>query len=323
MLQFIIFVSQIQIEIKMNLQDAISHFLDYLGKVRDLSQHTLRNYDLDLHAFKNHLNKESGIKHISLKQIEKRHIRHYLADLNERSVARNTLLRHLSTLRSFYRYLVQQKWIDHNVMGEIDTPRCIPSLPVSLTYDEVLCFLNQPDLSNLLGYRDRCIMELFYSSALRLSELIQLDRKDIDFKMRTLRVKGKGKKERLVPITPHAALWVKKYLDHPKRNMVGRSYSEKDHSAIFLNRWGSRLSVRSVDRLFKRYLTQSGLAATITPHTIRHTIATHWLEKGMDLKSIQVLLGHRSLAATTIYTKVSMRLKKEVYDRSHPHAQKS
>jgi len=157
-------------------------------------------------------------------------------------------------------------------------------------------------------------MELFYSSGLRVSELVGLNRTDFDPSNGMLHIRGKGKKERRIPITKNAAKWIGDYLNHPGR-------IQKDEAAIFLNKWGTRLTVRSVDRNFESYLLQSGLAATITPHTIRHTIATHWLEKGMDLKTIQLLLGHSSLATTTIYTQVSTKLKKEVYNKAHPSAQ--
>jgi integrase/recombinase XerC len=156
-------------------------------------------------------------------------------------------------------------------------------------------------------------MELFYSSGLRLSELVALDRKKFDPKNLLLSVYGKGKKVRQTPITASAAKWIVDYLQHPERK-------EKEPQAIFLNKWGSRLSARSVDRNFAAYLKASGLSDRITPHTIRHTIATHWLEQGMDLKTIQLLLGHSSLATTTIYTHVSPKLKREVYNKTHPRA---
>jgi integrase/recombinase XerC len=156
-------------------------------------------------------------------------------------------------------------------------------------------------------------MELFYSSGLRLSELVGMNKKDFDQKNSILQIYGKGKKMRQAPITDTASKWIIDYLKHPLRE-------ELDSAAIFLNRFGKRLSSRSVDRNFANYLKQSGLSEKITPHTIRHTIATHWLEHGMDLKTIQLLLGHTSLATTTIYTHVSPKLKKEVYERTHPRA---
>jgi len=191
------------------------------------------------------------------------------------------------------------------------------TIPTPLTPEQIGRFFEQPDTQNYLGFRDRCIMELFYSSGLRISELVGLNRKDIDEANRLVRVRGKGKKERVIPMTQQAVTWVKRYLEHPERRFV-----EVDREAIFLNKWGKRLTARSVDRQFEQYLKQSGLAGKITPHTLRHTIATHLLEKGMDLKTIQTLLGHSSLATTTIYTQVSSRLKREVYEKAHPLAQR-
>jgi integrase/recombinase XerC len=148
-----------------------------------------------------------------------------------------------------------------------------------------------------------------------------LDREDLDGGSLRLRLKGKGKKQRNVPITRTAMQWMIDYLEHPERHLDGKAHkSQADAKAVFLNKWGKRITARSIDRLFKQYLKKSGLSGKITPHTIRHTIATHWLEKGMDLKTIQVLLGHSSLATTTIYTQVSSRLKREVYDKAHPLA---
>ena len=194
-------------------------------------------------------------------------------------------------------------------------------IPVSLSYQQVQKLFEQPDTTNYLGFRDRAIMELFYSSGLRVSELVGLNRSDFDHENLTIRVRGKGKKERLIPTTKNAATWVKAYLDHPERHQDFEGHqAQQDPEAIFLNKLGTRLTPRSVDRNFEKYLKGSGLGERVTPHTIRHSIATHWLENGMDLKTIQVILGHRSVAATTIYTRVSPKLKKEVYDEAHPRA---
>ncbi len=164
-------------------------------------------------------------------------------------------------------------------------------------------------------------MELFYSSGLRVSELVALNRSDVDAKNLLIKLRGKGKKERIVPITKNAAEWIQTYLEHPERYLdVDGHQAQVDSDAVFLNKLGTRLTLRSVDRGFDKYLKASGIANKITPHTIRHTIATHWLENGMDLKTIQVLLGHSSLATTTIYTQVSTKLKKKVYDKAHPRA---
>jgi integrase/recombinase XerC len=206
-------------------------------------------------------------------------------------------------------------------MEEIESPKLDKLLPTPLTYGEVQRLFDQPERKTYLGFRDFCIMELFYSSGLRVSELVALNREDFDPAHFVMRLSGKGKKQRIVPITKNAADLVSEYINHSERHIdLNGHLAEADHRAIFLNKWGTRLTSRSVDRNFDKYLVASGLAGHVTPHTIRHTIATHWLENGMDLKTVQMLLGHTCLSTTTIYTHVSPKLKKEVYDKAHPRA---
>jgi integrase/recombinase XerC len=284
----------------------IENFLEYLSSVKDASPHTLRNYGIDLRDFFKFVK-------IPLESIERKHIREYLASLYEAKKTKKTCARKLSSLRSYFHHAVGQKWISVNPIEDIELPKLEKKLPPMISYDQVKVLFDQPDLSDYLGRRDRTMMELLYSSGLRVSELASLDKKDVDFAENLVRLKGKGKKERIVPFTPNAGEWLTKYLSDEER-------FEKDKSAIFLNRFGSRLTTRSVDRLFLSYLKRSGMSQRITPHTIRHTIATHWLENGMNLKTIQLLLGHSNLATTTIYTQVSTKLKKKVYDETHPRA---
>lgn len=284
-------------------------FITYLRSVKNASEHTLRNYNLDLSLFGAFMEKESLI----LSKVDKRVVRAYLAHLALKNASKRTLARRLSSLRSFFQFLTREKKIVHNPMDEIESPKLDKRLPATLNYEQIERLFAQPDTSCYLGFRDRTAMELFYSSGLRVSELVGLNREDFDYPNLKLKVRGKGKKERVVPITKSAATWIHNYLGHAERE-------EKDARAIFINKLGTRLTVRSIDRKFKEYLKMSGLSGRITPHTIRHAIATHWLEKGMDLKTIQVLLGHSSLATTTIYTQVSSKLKREVYEKTHPLA---
>lgn len=293
----------------MKFLEALEKFLEHLRIVRGVSEHTLRAYSLDLRAFALFL--EEGL----LDGVSKKDVRRFLSILHEKKKNAKTILRSLSALRSFYKHAVREKWVNESPLAEIESPKKEKKLPISITYTQVEHLMQQPDVSSYLGFRDRVIMELFYSSGLRLSELTGLNRKDFDAKNNILTIFGKGKKQRQAPITETAAKWLTEYLNHIERPLV-----EQDRTAIFLNKWGTRLSPRSVDRNFSAYLRQSGLSERITPHTIRHTIATHWLEKGMDLKTIQLLLGHTSLATTTIYTHVSPKLKREVYDKTHPRA---
>ncbi len=298
----------------------VEKFLQYLNVVKNASPHTVRNYALDLNSFKNFLESETQAP-LKIDQIDRKTIRNYLAHLSEQNVSKRTIVRRLSSLRTFFKFAHTQKMIHKNPTEDLDTPKIEKKLPFSLDYNQVLKLFEQPDVSAYLGFRDRTIMEVFYSSGLRVSELVALNREDFDAINLLIKLKGKGKKERLVPITKNAAQWILNYINHNERHCQTDGHlPEADPQAIFLNKSGTRLTSRSVDRNFDKYLMLSGLAGKVTPHTIRHTIATHWLENGMDLKTIQVLLGHSSLATTTIYTQVSTSLKKKVYDESHPRA---
>ncbi|MBA3957765.1 MAG: tyrosine recombinase XerC [Parachlamydiaceae bacterium] len=321
-------------------------FLEHLRVVKNASEHTIRNYSIDLNAFKSYLEKHL-LKNqdpdtlpekicyqtsyqdrytyndaiLILQDITKYHIRGFLAHLNSNHSNKRTIVRRLSSLRTFFKYALSKNLISTNPTEDLETPKVEKKIPSPLTYDQVKQLIEQPDITTLLGFRDRTIMELFYSSGMRVSELVALNRQDIDAENLLIRLKGKGKKERIVPITKNALEWILAYLQHAERNLnIEGHFAEVDEEAVFLNKLGTRISLRSVDRNFRKYLRSSGLASTITPHTIRHTIATHWLENGMDLKTIQILLGHSSLSTTTIYTQVSTSLKKKVYDESHPRA---
>jgi len=299
----------------MEFSAAIEAFLSYLEGSKGASSHTIRGYRGDLALFC------SFTKVTQFSDVTKQLIRRYLAHFHEREASSRTILRRLSTLRSFFRYALREKLLVENPLDEIESPKREKKLPVSIGYEQVEHLFNQPDLTSYLGLRDRAILELFYSSGLRLSEVAGLNRSAFRSSEHLLTISGKGKKQRLVPITETAAKWIEKYLHHLERHLDTKEHrAEADPQAIFLNKWGKRLTPRSIDRNFAAYLKASGLSERITPHAIRHTIATHWLEKGMDLKTIQMLLGHSSLATTTIYTHVSTKLKREVYDKTHPRA---
>ncbi|MCX6995406.1 MAG: tyrosine recombinase XerC [Chlamydiae bacterium] len=287
--------------------ESVAAFLQYLSIMKNYSNHTIRNYALDLKAFTLY------IQDIPLEDIDKKLIRRFIADIQGHN--KRTIVRRLSCLRSFFKFSCRERQTLHNPMEDIESPKLGKCIPHFLSYEQVKRLFEAPNQKNYLGIRDRTIMEILYSSGLRVSELVGLNRLDCDITNQTLRLLGKGKKQRIVPITHTAASWILNYLEHPERPRI-----ERDSNAVFLGRFGGRLTARSVDRKFAIYLKASGIAGIITPHTIRHTIATHWLENGMDLKTIQALLGHSCLATTMIYTHVSTKLKKDVYDKSHPRA---
>jgi len=258
---------------------------------------------------------------IPLRSIDRKSIRLFIHWMKAEGTSKRSIVRRLSSLRSFFTYCLREGLLVKNPMDDIDSPKLEKTIPLSLTYEHVQTLFNQPDRSTYLGFRDRTIMELFYSSGLRVSELAGLNKADYDKDTLLLRVQGKGRKERIVPITKNASDWISSYLNSPLRHTNDEEHSEEiDREAIFLNKFGTRISTRSIDRLFVKYLRQSGLHEDITPHTIRHTIATHWLENGMDLKTIQLLLGHSSMATTTIYTHVSTKLKQEIVTKLHPRS---
>lgn len=295
--------------------EAKEHFLNHLSIIKNCSMHTVRNYGIDFNCFTDYLFT------LSDQTIDRKMIRGYLAFLYEKKVSKKTVARRLSSLRSFFKYALAQNMGSHDPTEELEHPKLDKKLPPSLSYEQILHLLNQPDLSSYLGLRDRAMMELLYSSGMRVSELAALNLQDCDLEHLTLKLKGKGKKERVIPITKTAADWIRTYIrDLARTEGSDQNAPAEDPEAIFLNKHGTRLSTRSIDRNFVFYLKQSGLSGKITPHTIRHTIATHWLENGMDLKTIQMLLGHTSLATTTIYTHVSTRLKKQAFDKAHPRA---
>lgn len=325
---------------------AAYRFLQHLKVSKNASDHTVRNYAIDLNALMEHLLKEwhgdlkqeelpgkirhdemyesrfSGKDHlVSIERIERKHIRGFLALLNANQNSKRTIVRKLSSLRTFFKWAFSERLIGINPAEELESPKIEKKIPNFLNYEQIKRLFEQPDTTTYLGFRDRAIMELFYSSGLRVSELVDLNRSDIDYAQRLVKVRGKGKKERIVPITKNAVEWLTSYLNHPERTHdVEGHLAEQDANAVFLNKFGTRLTTRSVDRNFDKYLAASGLAGKVTPHTIRHTIATHWLENGMDLKTIQTILGHSSLSTTTIYTQVNPDLKKKVHKESHPRA---
>ncbi len=290
------------------LEEELKNYLNHLEWVKLSSKHTIRAYKKDLESFLSFLQKEK-------KKVGKPSILAFLGRLQEQKKTNKTIVRTLSSIRSFLQFLVQKKLLPSNPVKEVKGPKLEKRLPKTISYQQIDILFQTVDVETVFGVRDRAMMELFYSSALRLSELCGLNEKDIHFPTRQLLVRGKGKKERVIPVTKTALKWIEKYLSQTERKKT-----QKDREALFLNRWGRRLTSRSVDRIFKQYIHKANLPSDITPHTIRHTIATHWLEEGMDLKTIQSLLGHSSLSTTTIYTHVSTKLKKEVYDKTHPRA---
>ncbi|NQT83678.1 tyrosine recombinase XerC [bacterium] len=289
------------------------NFISYLKNVRNASPHTLRNYSSDITGFFDFLR---GISpSYELKYVDRSTIRGYLTKLYVDRKAKATAQRKLSALKSFFRFLVREGYLGKNVLSAIRSPKGERRLPSFMDNEEVVRLIEAPDMSTLLGLRDRAILEVLYSTGIRVSELVGLNVEDVDLIGEVAKVRGKGKMQRMAPMGREAAVVLSNYLQSPRRK---RGISPGD--AVFLNRAGARLTTRSVARIVAKYVRLTALKAGISPHTLRHTFATHLLNAGADLRSIQELLGHKSLSSTVIYTHVSTEKMQEVYSKAHPRA---
>lgn len=250
-----------------------------------------------------------------LQKIDTPVLRAFLNDLFQNHTA-TSVARKLSTLKSFFDYCLRQKWIVLNPARTIQSPKIPKRVPRFLTVDEVFALLAVPKGATVLELRDKAILELFYASGLRLSELVGLNVSSLDVEQGLVRVLGKGNKERIIPVGKQAIASLKNYLERREQILHGK----EEGGALFLNKSGARLSARAVERLLEKYLKQTGIQKKVTPHVLRHTFATHLLNAGADMRGIQELLGHASLSTTQRYTHVELDKLMEVYDKTHPKA---
>ncbi len=304
------------------MQSIFQRYVDYLEAERHASRYTVRNYTSDLVG--NH-QRGTGkgffqfleLRHIeSLEAVDKRVLRDYLGFLIQQGVAKVSLARKLSAIRSFYRYLLREGIISVNPVEEAASPKLDKHLPEFLSVEEMDRLIRMPDTDSPQGQRDRAIMELIYAAGLRVSELAHLDLHHIDTLSREVRVWGKGNKERMVMMGQLAARALTVYLGDGRRRLLG----DKKSAAVFLNRNGGRLTERSVQKLLSRYALQAGLEKKVHPHLLRHSFATHMLDGGADLRVVQELLGHSNLSTTQIYTHVTQSQARRIYMASHPLA---
>jgi integrase/recombinase XerC len=305
-------------------QPLINQFLHYLSIEKNASPHTCRGYLKDLEEFERFL-KDSGTAlsfrgEVRMENVDRLAIRKYLSFLHRRN-KKSSIARKISTLRSFFKYLVKEERISSNPAKTVSSPKVEKMLPTALTVDETFRLVEatkgapetQPsEKGKKRRLRDLAILELLYSSGLRVSELVGLNSNQLDLELGIVRVMGKGRKERIVPVGKKAVEAVRNYLEE-------RGTSESV-SPLFVNAREGRLTVRSVGRLVKEYTRRSGIFRKVSPHTLRHTFATHLLDAGADIREIQEMLGHASLSTTQRYTHVSMGKLMEVYDKAHPRS---
>ncbi len=309
----------------------VRQFLDYLKLEKHFSDYTVKSYGADLVQFAQFLGGEIGTAHATpaaagtavstidekLSRCEQLTVREFLSYLYAQNYTKSTTARKLATLRSFFKFLIRRGMVASSPLTQIRTPKQEKRLPKCLDLEQVQKLMDAPGDGDLLSARDKAMLEVLYSSGIRVSELVELDMADIDLQEGVLRVRGKGRKDRLTPIGSQAIAAVQRYFE---MRMLEPKLQAKTTGRVFLNKHGESLSTRSVRRKLDKYLVTAGLDPGISPHTLRHSFATHLLNNGADLRSVQELLGHQSLSTTQVYTHLTTTRMKQVYDQAHPRA---
>ncbi|RMC58079.1 site-specific tyrosine recombinase XerD [Lactobacillus sp. ESL0260] len=295
-----------------NLTEQVEDYLRYSQIERGLSANTITAYKQDLSSFINFLQKEN-LSSWPTKAID---IDAFLAEQRDQKKATSSISRLISSLRKFYQWLVRQNIQKLNPMLEIDSPKKRRPLPVALTTVEVTDLLKQPDIKKKLGLRDRALLETLYATGIRVSELINLKFTDLHEELKLVKVFGKGSKERLIPISKVALSWINSYKEKVRDPLILKVGKNTDF--IFLNSRGGSLTRQAVWQIIKHYCKLAGIQKNVTPHTLRHTFATHLLENGADLRVVQEILGHSDISTTQIYTNLSQKHIIQVYEKTHP-----
>lgn len=295
---------------------SIERFLRYLKVERNASELTIKSYREDLVTLANYLEESLGAMPRP-DQITPMDLRTFVAALHEAEYAKSSVARKLASLRSYFRFCQREKLCETNPAKPLRNPRRERKLPHFLTTKEIGKLLNAPPREEPMGRRDRAIFETLYSAGLRVSELVGINLSDLDLVEGIVRVRGKGKKERLAPLGSFAVRALKHWLRH---HQFKGPASETKNPPVFLNKFGKRITTRSIGRMVEKYLKLTGLDLRTSPHTLRHSFATHLLDSGADIRSVQELLGHKSLVTTQIYTHVSTAGLKAVYEKAHPRA---
>ncbi len=304
------------------MDELLARYLNYLRYERNASPHTIRNYESDLIQFRDYLKGGDAEAKVDLGTVTTQGIRGFLSQLFDKEKKKTSIARKLAAVRAFFKFLEKDGALAANPAATISTPKLDKTLPRIMTEEEMNDFLNRVAEAASKGEsmlrRDRAILELLYASGLRVSELAGLDLRSVNFGDGMLLVRGKGRKERIVPFGSKAKQAIEEYL--PVREKVLMEMRKTGQTALFINTKGARLTTRSVDRLLKKYVLMYGPNVKVSPHSMRHAFASHLLTEGADLRAIQEMLGHKSLATTQKYTQVSIKQLIDVYDKTHPKA---
>ena len=294
------------------MEKEIKLYLDYLKYEKNASPHTIASYQRDL----NQLARYVGGRNLALSDVDNVILRGFLASLHEKKDKKSTIARKLAAIRSFFQYGMKMRWVDDNPARILSTPKQDRHVPTFLSEEEMKGFLDLPSSAEPLPTRDKALLEMLYATGMRVGELVGLNLEDINLRERLVRVRGKGKKERLLPFGQAALKSMKSYLN------IRHTINPKgvDPDAVFLNYRGNRLTSRSVERIVDKYIQQTAVRRKISPHSLRHSFASHLLSRGADLRFIQELLGHESLATTQKYTHLDIKQLLNVYRKSHPRS---
>ncbi len=295
------------------MKRVLKDFISYLSVERGLATNTLESYQRDLIKYLNFLRQQQLER---LEDASRKTITQFLMEEKERGLSPATLTRNLASIRSFYNFLLLEQVVQRNPAAETETPRQEKKLPHVLSFQDVELLLEQPKTKDAIGLRDKAMLELLYATGIRVSELVSLGINSINLKTGFLRCEGKGSKERMIPLGSMALFSLQEYLQSGRPKLL----KVRNEKAFFLNQHGRRLTRQGFWKIFKKYTMQAKISKEVTPHSMRHSFATHLLENGADLRSVQEMLGHADISTTQIYTQITKRKIKEIYNQTHPRA---
>ncbi|WP_079509626.1 site-specific tyrosine recombinase XerD [Mesobacillus jeotgali] len=297
------------------MEDRLDDFIHFLVVEKGLSKNTIVSYKRDLNSYINYLKNVEKLK--DLNEVQRPQIVHFLKFLKDTGKSSKTLARHIASIRAFHHFLLREKAVDHDPTVHIESPQHERSLPKVLSMEEVETLLDSPKLTDPFGYRDKAMLEMMYATGIRVSELIGLKLSDVHLTMGFVRCMGKGSKERIIPIGKTASDAIEQYLEKGRPKLASKKHRD---DSLFLNHHGKGLTRQGFWKILKRLASDSGIEKELTPHTLRHSFATHLLENGADLRAVQEMLGHADISTTQIYTHVSKTRLKDVYTKFHPRA---
>lgn len=297
------------------MEDQLKDFIHFLIVEKGLANNTIVAYERDLKSYLHYLTHVETI--LQLNDVQRIHIVHFLGFLKDSGKSSKTLARHVASVRAFHQFLLRDRVTDHDPSVLIETPKLERSLPKVLNLQEVEQLLDTPKTTDHYGLRDKAMLELLYATGIRVSELIGLNMGDVHLSMGFVRCIGKGNKERIIPVGRTAITALKNYLEQGRGCFLSKNHHEE---ALFLNHHGKRLTRQGFWKILKKITKEAGIKKELTPHTLRHSFATHLLENGADLRSVQEMLGHADISTTQIYTHVTKKRLKDVYSKFHPRA---